>query len=231
MGVIVNTVAVIAGSLIGMLVKGGLKERYQNILMSALGLSTMFIGASGALSKMLVIENNSLSVQGTLMIIISLVIGALAGEFIDIEDKLEKFGEWIKVKVKKDNDSLFIDGFMTSSLVICVGAMAIVGSLQDGLTGDPSTLYTKAILDFVIVMVFSSTLGIGALFSAVPLFIYQGAIFLFAGLLSPYLTTHVINNLTLVGNILIFAVGVNLCFGNKIKVGNLLPAMIIPFFF
>ena len=231
MGVLANTAAVIIGSLLGMLFKGGLKQKYQDILMQALGLSTMFIGASGTLSKMLVISDNSISVQGTMMIIANLVIGALVGEFMDIEQKLELFGEWLKKKVKRENDSKFVDGFVTSSLVICVGAMAIVGSLQDGLVGDPSTLYTKAILDFVIVMVFSSTLGIGVLFSALPIFVYQGAIYLFAGFLSPYLTTHVINNLTLVGNILIFAVGVNLCFGKKIKVGNLLPAMIIPFFF
>lgn len=231
LGTIVNTVAVIVGSVIGMIIKGGLKQRFQETLMHALGLATIFIGASGAMSGMLKVTDSGIETQGSMLLIGSLVFGALVGEFFDIETRLEELGEWLKSKVKIKDGSQFVEGFVTSSLVICVGAMAIVGALQDGLQADPSTLYAKSILDFIIVMVFASTLGIGVAFSALPIFIYEGAITIFASFLSPFLDTTVINNLSFVGSVLIFGVGINICFGKKIKVGNLLPAMIIPFFF
>lgn len=231
LGSIVNALAIVAGGLLGVVFKNGLKKRYQDILMSALGLATMFIGAGGAMSEMLKINNGSLETQGTMLLIFSLVFGAIIGEFIDIEDKLELLGNWLKSKVKSNNDDHFVEGFVTASLVVCVGAMAIVGSLQDGLTGDYSTLFAKAILDFTIVMVFASTLGIGAAFSAIPVFIYQESITLFASFLKPIMTTTLIGYLSFVGSVLIFAVGINLCFGKKIKVGNLLPAVIIPFIY
>lgn len=231
LGTIVNTLAVILGGLLGMVLKGGLKERYQTILMQALGLATIFIGASGALSGMLKVIDQGLETQGTMILIFSLVIGALIGEFLNIEFRLEQLGEWLKSKVPVKDNSHFVEGFVTSALVICVGAMAIVGSLQDGLLHDSSTLFAKAVLDFTIVMVFASTLGIGVVFSALPLFVYQGSITLFASFLSPFLTDVVISHLSFVGSVLIFAVGINLCFGKKIKVGNLLPAMIVTLFF
>lgn len=231
LGTIVNTLAVIVGSGIGLIIKGGLKQRYQQTIMQALGLATMFIGASGAMSGMLKVMDSGLETQGSMLLIGSLVFGAIVGEFFNIELRLEQLGNWLKSKVNMKNDTTFVEGFVTSALVICVGAMAIVGSLQDGLQGDPSTLFAKAILDFIIVMVFASTLGIGVTFSALPLFIYQGSITLFSSFLRPFLTETVILNLSFVGSVLIFAVGINLCFGNKIKVANLLPAMIIPFFF
>lgn len=230
-GTIVNTLAVIVGSMIGIMIKGGLKQRYQEIIMQALGLATLFIGASGAMSGMLKVIDNGLETQGSMLLIGSLVFGALVGEFLNIELRLEQIGEWLKSKVHIKNDTHFVEGFVTSALVICVGAMAIVGALQDGLQGDPSTLFAKSILDFIIVMVFASTLGIGVTFSALPLFVYQGSITLFATFLKPFLTQGVITNLSFIGSVLIFAVGINLCFDKKIKVANLLPAMIIPFFF
>lgn len=230
-GTIVNTLAVIVGSMIGIMIKGGLKQRYQEIIMQALGLATLFIGASGAMSGMLKVIDNGLETQGSMLLIGSLVFGALVGEFLNIELRLEQIGEWLKSKVHIKNDTHFVEGFVTSALVICVGAMAIVGALQDGLQGDPSTLFAKSILDFIIVMVFASTLGIGVTFSALPLFVYQGSITLFATFLKLFLTQGVITNLSFIGSVLIFAVGINLCFDKKIKVANLLPAMIIPFFF
>lgn len=231
LGTIVNTLAIIVGGFIGLIIKDGLKPKFQETLMSALGLATMFIGAGGAMSGMLKINESQLETQGTMLLIFSLVIGALIGEFIDIEEKLEKLGEWLKSKIKTKSDDPFVEGFVTASLVVCVGAMAIVGALQDGLLADPSTLFAKAILDFMIVMVFASTLGIGTLFSALPVGIYQGMITIFASFLKPLLTDTVIMNLSFVGSVLIFAVGINICFGKKIKVGNLLPAMIIALFF
>lgn len=228
LGTIVNVVSVVAAAAIGAFVKGGIKQRYKDTMMGVLGIATMFIGVSGTLQEMFVFENGKLSAQGSMLLVMSLIIGAVVGELIDIEKRLEKLGEWLKNKVKAKNDNRFVDAFVNSTLVICVGAMAIVGSLQDGLTGDHSTLFVKSALDFPIVLIFASTLGIGAIFSAVPLGLYQGAITLFAGLIAPYLSDTLISNLTLVGSALIFAIGVNLAFGKKFRVGNFLPALIIP---
>ena len=226
-GTIVNVAAVIIGGGIGMLVRGGIKQRFQDILMQALGLSTLFIGVSGALKGMFTVNGEGLETGGTMVLILSLVLGALIGEGINIEKQFERFGEWLKRKVKSSGDSRFVEGFVTASLVICVGAMAVVGSLQDGLTGDASMLYTKSILDFVIVLVLASALGKGVLFSALPLGILQGSITLFAGVIAPVLSDRMIDNLSFIGSALIFCVGINLCFGKKIKVGNLLPALVI----
>lgn len=231
LGTIINSLAVLVGGILGMMLGNALEKRFQDILMSALGLATMFIGAGGAMAEMLTISESSLETQGTMLLIFSLVFGSLIGEFIDIEDKLEKLGIWLKNKVKAKNNEHFVEGFVSTSLVICVGAMAIVGALQDGLTGDYSTLVAKAILDFVIVMVFASTMGLGCVFSCLPIFVYQGAITLFATFLKPIMTATLISHLSFVGSVLIFAVGVNLCFGNRIKVGNMLPAMLIPFIY
>lgn len=226
-GTIVNVAAVIIGGGIGMLIRGGIKQRFQDILMQALGLSTLFIGVSGALKGMFTVNGEGLETGGAMVLILSLVLGALIGEGINIEKQFERFGEWLKRKVKSNGDSRFVEGFVTASLVICVGAMAVVGSLQDGLTGDASMLYTKAILDFVIVLVLASALGKGVLFSALPLGILQGSITLFAGVIAPVLSDRMIDNLSFIGSALIFCVGINLCFGKKIKVGNLLPALVI----
>ena len=228
LGTLVNTAAVLAGSGIGLFLKGGLKKRFQDTLMQGLGLATMFIGAGGAMKGMLVVSGKGLDTKGTMVLILSLVIGALLGELLNIELFLERLGERIRKRVQKKEEGTFVEGFVTSSLVICVGAMAIVGSLQDGMSGDPSTLYVKAALDFVIVLIFASTFGIGVMFSALPVFVYQGAMTLFASVLKPLFTAELIANLSFVGSVLIFAVGVNIAFGKKIKVANLLPAMLVP---
>lgn len=226
-GTIVNVLAVIVGSCIGMLLNGGLKKRFQDILMQALGLCTMFIGVSGTLEGMFVVHKSSVEVTGTMMMIISMVIGVLIGEAMDIEKKIEEFGEWFRRKFSSSSDSKFVEGFISSTLVICVGAMAIVGSLQDGLTGNASMLYTKSILDLIVVMVFASTFGKGVLFSAVPLGIYQGFITISAHFIEPFMTKLMIQNLSFIGSVLIFGIGVNLSFGKKFKVGNMLPALLV----
>lgn len=231
LGTLANVAAVVIGSLLGIIVKGGLKQRFQDTLMQVLGLATMFIGASGALKGIFVIEGTSLKTTNTMMLIISLVGGAVLGELLRIEDRLDHLGNFIKNKVKLEEDNRFVEGFVTSSLVICVGAMAIVGSLEDGLHGDASTLFAKSLLDLIIVMIFASTLGIGVLFSAIPLGIYQGIITLSASVIAPFLSETKIANLSYVGCVLIFGVGVNIAFGKKFKVGNMLPAVIIAFFF
>lgn len=233
LGTIINVAAVIVGGGIGLFIKSGLKKRFQEIFMQSCGLATIFIGLGGALSGILHIDSTTgtISTQNTLLIVISLVLGGLIGELINIEQLLDRFGEKLKSLVKAKNDHSFVDGFVTASLVICVGAMAIVGSIQDGLTGDYSMLAAKALLDFIIVMVFASSLGIGVLFSALPLGIYQGAITLCAALIAPFFSDALISNMSCVGSILIFCVGYNIAFGKKIRVGNLLPAILIPVFY
>ena len=227
-GTIVNVIAVIIGGIIGIMIKNGLKPRFQEILMQGCGIATMFIGVSGALSGLLVISNNKIETSNTMLLIVSLVIGGIVGEAINIEKRMDSLGEKLKGLIKDNNDSLFVEGFVTTSLVICVGAMAIVGALEDGLTGDYSMLFSKAVLDFIIVMVFASTLGVGAVFSAIPLGIYQGLITISAMFVSNYINDTLIMNVSCVGSVLIFCVGINIVFKNKIKVGNLLPAVIVP---
>ncbi len=228
LGTIINTVAVIVGGFIGMGLKNGLKKDVQDILMQACGVATIFIGASGTLAKMLVIENNNIFVKGTMLLIFSLVFGGMLGEMICIEEKMDALGERIKKAVKAEKDNLFVEGFVNVSLIICVGAMAIVGSIQDGISGDYSLLATKAVLDLVIVIVFASTYGIGAVFSAVPIFVYQGGITLMAAIGGAFLSEAIISDLSFIGNALIFCVGVNIAFGKKFRVGNMLPALIVP---
>jgi uncharacterized membrane protein YqgA involved in biofilm formation len=226
-GTLANVAAILAGGLIGLCFKGGLKQQYQDTVIRTLGLSTIFIGAGGALSHMLVVEDGALTTSGPLSMILSLVLGTLAGEFLDFEGKLEHFGQWLKKKARGGEDSRFVEGFVTASLVVCIGAMAIVGALQDALLGDPSTLFTKSILDFMSVMIFTSTYGKGAMFSAIPVGILQGSVTIFAVFLNPLFSAGVIATLSFIGSILIFCVGINLAFGNHFRVANMLPALIL----
>lgn len=227
LGTIINTAAVVAGGLIGLCLKNGMKQKMQDSLMQACGVATIFIGASGALSKMFVMNDGVIETKGTMLLIFSLVIGTLIGELIDIEKWMDTLGERIKTAVKAQNDNHFVDGFVNVSLIICVGAMAIVGSIQDGISGDYSMLAAKAVLDFVIVLIFSSTHGLGAVFSGAAIFVYQGAITLAAAIGGSFVSDAIINDLSFVGSVLIFCVGVNVALGKKFKVGNMLPALIV----
>ncbi len=227
-GTLINTAAVVAGGLIGLKLKNGIKQNMQAILMQACGVATIFIGGSGALSKMLVFQDGKFETQGTMLLIFSLVLGSLLGEWIDIEKKMDILGEKIKKAVKAEKDNLFVEGFVNVSLIICVGAMAIVGAIQDGISGDYSLLTAKAILDFVIVVVFAAVYGIGAVFSAVPILVYQGAITLAAAFLGSFVSDVIVSDLSFIGSALIFCVGINIGFGKKFKVGNMLPALAVP---
>lgn len=231
LGTIVNAVAVVAGAVLGMLFHGGLKERFQNIVMKAIGLSVIFIGISGALENMFVVTESGIETVGTMEMILAMVIGGLLGEWIDIEKRMEQFGEFLKNKVKSKNDPLFVEGFVAASLIICIGAMAVVGAIQDGIYQDRTMLYAKAVLDFVIVMVLASTYGKGVAFSAIPLFVYQGLITLCAGMIEPLLNETMLTNLSITGSVLIFGVGLNIGFGKQVKVGNLLPALLLAVLF
>ena len=227
LGTLINTAAVIAGGLIGLCLRNGLKQQMRDILMQACGVATIFIGAAGTLSKMLVIQGGALETQGTMLLIFSLVLGSLIGTWLDLEQKMDRMGQKIKATVKAQNDNLFVEGFVNISLIICVGAMAIVGSIQDGISGDYSMLAAKAVLDMVIVMIFASTYGVGVVFSAVPIFCYQGLITLAAAVCGTFISDGMIYDLSFIGSSLIFCVGVNVAFGKKFNVGNMLPALLV----
>lgn len=227
LGTIINTAAILVGGLGGALFGRFLSDSCQDTLTKVCGVSTLFIAVSGALEGMLTVENGVISSGGSMLIIGCLAIGAVIGELLKIEDAFERFGEWLKVKTGNAKDKGFVNAFVTASLTVCIGAMAIVGSIQDGILGDYSILATKAVLDLIIIMVMSCSLGKGAVFSAIPVAIFQGTITALAGLVRPLMTEAALANLSLVGNILIFCVGVNLVWGKKVKVANLLPAIVV----
>jgi uncharacterized membrane protein YqgA involved in biofilm formation len=207
-----------------MIFKSKISKRFQDIIMQVMGLAVMFIGASGALRGIFTVKDGFLETGGTMLMIASLTIGALLGELINIETQMERFGEWLKDKAKSSGDTKFVEGFVTASLTVCIGAMAIVGSIEDGISGNHDTLFAKAALDFVIVMVCVA-------FSAIPVAILQGTVTICAGFIAPIINDSIIANISFIGSMLIFCVGVNLSFGKKFKVGNMLPAIIIPFIY
>ena len=227
LGTIINTAAIILGGLAGGVFGKRLTERYQDTLMKACGLCVVFLGIAGALEKMFVITEGKVSSTGTMMMIASFAIGALIGEWLNIEHHMNRFGEWLKVKSGNSKDKIFVDAFVTASLTVCVGAMAIVGSIQDGILGDYNTLLMKAILDFVIICVMTASMGKGCAFAAIPVAIFQGSITLLARGIEPIMTEAALNNLSLEGSMLIFCVGVNLIWDKKFKVANMLPAIVI----
>lgn len=218
LGVTVNALAIIVGGFLGLLVKKGVPERYSDAIMKGLGLCVLYIAIDGAL-------------EGTnvLVLIISVAIGAIVGTFLKLDEGIRALGDKLEQKFKSgDEKSTFAEGFVTASLLFCVGAMAVVGSLDAGLTGDNSTLYTKALLDGIMSIVFASTLGVGVLFSGALIFVYQGAIALLAEVIQPLLTDYSIAEMSCVGSVLMIAVALNMMNITKIKVMNLVPAVFIP---
>lgn len=226
LGTIINAFAAILGGMLGILGKRFLKEHYQDTIIKSTGFSVMFLGAAGTLAKMLVPSDGGLTVSGSMTLILSLALGALVGEIIDIDALFERFGDWLKHKTGSDGDNQFTNGFVSASLTVSIGAMGIMGSIQDGIYGDHSTLMAKAILDFIIVMIMASSMGKGCVFSFLPIALIQGSMTALAAVLSGLVTDAMLNNLSLVGNILIFCVGVNLVWPKTIKVANLLPALV-----
>lgn len=220
LGTVINTAAILAGGLLGALFGRFLNDNTQEALTKACGVSTIFIAISGAMEQMHLVENSAMLVVGCLSI------GALIGEILNIEGAFERFGNWLKHKTGNSKDAQFVNAFVTASLTVCIGAMAIVGAIQDGILGDYSILATKAVLDLVIIMAMTASLGKGAVFSAIPVALLQGGITAVAGLLKGIMTDSAMTNLGLIGNILIFCVGVNLLLGKKVRVANLLPAVV-----
>ena len=224
-GAIINTAAIVAGGLCGHLFGKLLKDRHQETLTMACGVGTLFLSVAGAMNYML--HNDLLPGGGSMLIIACLALGGLIGEILNIENWFERFGEWLKKKSGNAKDKQFVNGFVTASLTVCIGAMAIMGSIQDGISGDWSTLGAKSILDLVIVMVMTCSMGKGCAFSAIPVLLWEGGLTLLATVIKPILTETALGYLSLVGSVLIFCVGINLVWGKKIRVANLLPAVIL----
>ena len=227
LGTIINTAAIILGGLSGHFFGKALKERHQSSLTSACGISVLFIGIAGAMQGMLTIQGGVITSGQTMLVTLCLAIGTLIGEIINIEDAFEGFGEWLKIKSGNAKDKDFVNAFVTASLTVCIGAMAIVGAIQDGIFGDWSLLATKAVLDFMIIMVMTCSLGKGCAFSAIPVLVFEGLITIFASFLKPVMTDLAMEYLSLIGSILIFCVGLNLVWGKKIRVANMLPAVVL----
>lgn len=232
LGTLINVACIVGGGAVGLLASSVVSDRLQQALMRACGLCVIFVGAAGTLQHMLVATiaadgSIALSTQGTMMLLISLALGTVAGELLDIDARFERLGEWLRDKTGSSGDTRFVDAFVSSSLTVCIGAMAIVGSIQDGLTGDYSTLALKGALDAVIVCSMAASLGRGCLFSALPVAVLQGSVTALATLLHPIMTETALANLSLVGSTLIFCVGVNLIWPRTFKPANMLPAVIV----
>jgi len=215
-GTIANALAIVAGGIVGLIFKNAIPEKISNALLKATGLAVIGIG----INLMLTGENYSL-------IIISMVVGTAIGEAIDIEGKLDRFGAFIESKMKNKEANLAL-GFVTSTLVCCVGSMSIVGSIQSGLTGNHEILFSKAVLDGITAVTFAATMGVGVVLSGISVFVYQGTITMLASFMQSLLSTVVVNEMTAIGGVIIMGMGLNFIIANRMKVGNFLPALFIP---
>lgn len=227
LGTAINVAAIVAGGIIGLLF--GIKflsSRVQNSLLAANGVCVAFIGVAGTLQEMLTFSDGRFGTKGILMMIVCFALGTIVGELLDIEKRIEDFGVWLKKKSGSQKDNQFIDGFMTATLTVCIGAMAVIGSIDDGIRGNITTLVAKSLLDFIIVMIMASSMGRGCVFSAVPVGIFQGTITLLAHWIEPLMTAQALSNISLTGSVMIFCVGINIAFGKKFSVANMLPTLL-----
>ena len=227
LGTIINSASIVAGGVIGHFAGKLFRQEQQESLNKACGVSVIFIAIAGAMEGMLRVSGSSVSSGKSMLVVLCLALGTIIGELIGIEKGFEKFGEWLKKKTGNTGDVGFVNAFVTTSLTVSIGAMAIVGAIQDGLRGDYSTLAVKSVLDFIIVAVMTSSMGKGAIFSAIPVFVFEGCITLLARLVSPAMTATAVAYLSLIGAVLIFCIGVNLVWGKKLNVANMLPAVLL----
>lgn len=232
LGTIINVCCIVAGGLVGLVGKRFISQQLQDALLKACGLSVIFLGLGGALEKMLTVATAAdgtvvLSSGGTMMILVSLAAGSAIGEAIDLDARFEALGSWLREKTGSSEDATFVDGFVTASLTVCIGAMAIVGSIQDGISGDYTTLALKGAIDAVCICAMAASMGKGVIFSALPVGAWQGLVTAASTLLQPVMTQTALDNLGLVGSILIFCVGVNLIWPRTFKPANMLPTVFI----
>ena len=219
LSVFVNAGAVKLGGVLGLLLGGRLKEKHTKTIVSGLGICTMVIGITGAITT-----------SNILIVILCLVLGTAIGELLQLERRLDSAGQWLKSKVGKHAGGRFTEGFVTASLLFCVGSMAIMGSFDAGLRGDNNTIFAKSALDGIMAITFAATMGLGVLFSAGSVFLYQGALTLLAGLIEPFLSQQAITEMSAVGGVMLIATGLNILGLGKdrIQVGNMLPALFLP---
>ena len=227
LGTIINGLCIVAGGVIGFYAGNLFKPEQHESINKACGISVIFIAIAGAMQSMLSIDGGKLISGKSMLVVLCLALGTVIGELIGIESLFERFGEWLKMKTGNSKEKEFVNAFVTASLVVCVGAMGVVGSIQDGLTGDYSLLALKAVLDFIIIVVMTSSMGKGCAFSAIPVVIYEGSMTLLARIISPIMTETAVEYLSLIGSVLIFCIGLNLVFGKKVKAGNMIPALLI----
>lgn len=227
-GTIVNVVTVILGGTVGLLLKKSIKSEIMDNVMKAEGVAVLIIGMNGVLTNMLSVgEDGKIVENGGLVLLISLALGAFVGEIIKLDDRINGLGGWVEKRIKSDG---FSKGFVSAFIIFCVGSMSIIGSINDGLSGDSSVLIVKSTLDFITAMVLASTMGIGVIFACVPLFVYQGSISLFASFIKPVIENYpdMMIQFSMVGYAIIMCIGINFIAGQKIKTANLLPAMLVP---
>ena len=227
LGTLINSASIVAGGVIGQFTGKLFTSDQQEALNRACGVSVLFIGIAGAMEGMLKIDGGSITSGRSMLVVLCLAIGTVIGELLGIEHGFEIFGEWLKNKTGNSGDAGFINAFVTASLTVSIGAMAIVGSIQDGLLGNWSTLAVKSVLDFIIIAVMTSSMGRGCVFSAIPVFVFEGSMTLLARLVSPLMTETAIAYLSLIGSTLIFCIGINLVWGKKVRVANMLPAVLL----
>ena len=225
-GTLINTGCVVVGGVIGSLFGRFVSPEQQDALCKASGVSVLFIGIAGAMEHMLSVSGGTIVSGRTMFIVLCLLLGTIVGELMGIENAFERFGEWLKVKTGNEGDGGFVGAFVTCSLSVCIGAMAIVGAIQDGILGDYTTLAVKSVLDLIIVAAMTSSMGKGCAFSAIPIFLLEGSVTLLASLVAPIMTDVAVANLSLVGSILVFCVGINLVWGKTVRVANMLPALV-----
>ncbi|WFF71764.1 DUF554 domain-containing protein [Proteiniclasticum sp. QWL-01] len=231
LGTLFNVIGIIAGGIVGNFVGHRLKSKMQETLLTMTGIGVVILGIGGALSQMLSVVDGKLTSSGSMMMIISLAGGAVMGELLQIENKVFQFGDWLKRISHSGEDNRFVSGFVSASCTVCIGAMAVIGSIQDGVSGDYSVLVAKGVIDAIIIFVMTAAQGKGSIFSAVPVGLFQGIITLLAFFAGDFLPAQAISNLSFVGSILILCVGLNLVRDKQIRVANTLPAVVIAVVF
>lgn len=227
-GILANVLGIIGGGLLGLGCGRLISERFQKTIMMSCAVAVIFLGLTGTVKEMLHIgSDGAVMLVGTNCMLASLIGGAVIGEAINLEDRMECFGRWLQQKTGSGGDTRFVEGFVMASMTVCIGAMAVIGSINDRLLSDPSVLFAKTAIDAVVVMIMTATLGKGCIFSAISVGVFQGIIFLLAGFLEPIMTSAALKSLSSVGNILIFCVGTNLFGLPHVRIANLLPALVI----
>lgn len=231
LGTIINVAGILLGGLFSIVLRKKISDSMQDTLIKVCGVSSGFIGVAGVMEQMLTVQEGKIVSGQALMLTVGLATGALIGELLNLDGLLEKFGDWLKRKTGNSGDARFTEGFVTASLTVCVGAMAIIGSIEDGIRGNWSILGTKAVLDCIIVMIMTVSMGKGPVFSAIPVALVQGLMTLLAVVIEPFFTEQTLNAISLVGSAMITCVGINLIFGKTVKVANLLPALVTAVLF